>query len=282
MGKVLGFMGGGALFALLAKLTPDATALLGVSPWRAVFLYAALPGIALAVLMLTVHEPGRARVIGSRIELLRIAFTQIRSNKLTYGSLLGGGGAFLAMSMMLAAWAVAYFMRVHHLSAGEAGAIVGMVSLIAGVGGTICSGVMTDLLTRRGVKSAPLVVIMVALVSMMACAPNFALGLDIARTVVGYGVFQFCLAAGPPAYLSGLQMVTPDHCRATVSSVTLVLITFIGGTLGPTVVGVLTDRIFTDVDGIGAALTSATFAFGFLGALSAFMGRHAFARTRLM
>lgn len=280
MGKVLGFMGGGALFGILATMHPDAPALLAVSPWRAVFLYAALPGFALALLMLTVDEPARTVISGSRRALLKSALVQIQSHRLTYGSLLGAGAAFLATSMLLAAWAVTYFTRIHHVSAAQAGGIVGMVSLIAGVGGTIVSGVVTDMLTRRGVRSAPLFVTMAALVSMMACALNFGIGLGLGATIAVYGIFQFCLAAGPPAYLSGLQMVTPDACRATVSSITLVLITLIGGTLGPTVVGGLLDRVFTDADGIGAAFATATLAFGFAGAMSAFAGRRAFARSR--
>jgi len=280
MGKVLAFVGGGALFAHLARLPPDAVGLLGTVPWRAVFIFAAIPGLILAGLMFTVREPTRRGGAVSQIGLLEIAVAELRTNLFVYVSLVIAGSAFIGMSLTVAGWALTYFHTVHAMSVEHAGLVIGLVSLLAGGGGAITSGVITDFMSKRGVHSAPVVTIIVSalLMSLFGLVFMAKFG-NLAATVVGYGLFQFCLAAGPPAYLNALQIVTPEKCRASLSGICIVFITLVGGALGPTSVGLLTDYVFTQPTGIGNAISTSAFLFGLFGAGAALIGSRAFHRA---
>ena len=282
LGKVVAFMGGGTFLAFLISLNPDARALFGVTPWRALFFYAVIPGLILAAVMFTVREPSREAAIESKLVLLKAALLQLKSNIRTYACLFVGGSAFAGMSLVLASWAVSYFLRVHQLSVAEAGTLVGSISLLAGVSGTVTSGWLTDKLSARGVQSAPITVMAIFLLLIALFSLNFFFNAgNTTFAILGYGALQFCLAAGPPAYLTGLQIVTPENCRATVLSIALVFVTLIGGSIGPTVVGVMTDRVFTDTDGIASALTVASMLFGLIGGATVIIGHKVFIQSRL-
>ena len=56
------------------------------------------------------------------------------------------------------------------------------------------------------------------------------------------------------AAVTGLQIVTPPHLRAQVSAVFLFAVNLVGIGAGPTLVALLTDRVFADPLRVGASL----------------------------
>lgn len=276
IGKVLAFMGGAALLGYLASLAPNSLALFGLSAWRAVCIYAALLGLVLCLLMFSFQEPARSLVVQPKIKLLKAACTQLADHAFNYISLFVAMSAFIAISMSLASWAVSYFLRVHHLSIAEAGSIVGMAALVS-TGGTLGSGWLVDRLTAKGILNAPLWVITFALLLMALFGLVLSLSAGyLTVAIIGFVAIQFCVSAGPPAYLTALHCVTPESCRATVFSIALVFVTLMGGSVGPILIGFMTDSIYTGMNGLALAMSTAFVVFGLSGAAAAYLGRNVF------
>ena len=82
-----------------------------------------------------------------------------------------------------------------------------------------------------------------------------------------------------PNFFAGTQIVTPAAFRGSITSILLVIYLLIGGSIGPTIVGVMTDNVFTSQSGLAPALWLTAIFLGSLGAVACFASRGAFART---
>ena len=124
------------------------------SGWRAAFLVLGVPGIVVALLVrATVREPRRGaldrytgnpgvgsfRVYGKLLETLRYVRTQRSA-----WHLLWGGSVATLWSWGLMWWTPAFLQRSHHLSVGEAGALLGPMHLLAGTASTLIAGLLVS------------------------------------------------------------------------------------------------------------------------------------------
>lgn len=223
--------------------------------WRDVFVYAGVPGLAIALLAaLTVREPQRgameagaaAREVaaagsssgapGLALGPALLALWRYRSFRLmAIGAALGvfGGQAF-------AGWSAPFLMRSHGVDLPTIGKVFAPPYLLSALLGTLLAGLLADRLVRRDLN-APLRAAALALAAAtvflcLACwVPSFGLLvlLTIPMGLVGGGWIL--------PLQSSTQNALPPELRATGTAVFWFVVNLFGIAAGPLAAGFLSD-----------------------------------------
>ncbi|WP_218242971.1 spinster family MFS transporter [Comamonas fluminis] len=223
--------------------------------WRAAFLWLAVPGVVIAlVLRLTCREPIRgaqeARPVTAAVaEKFSEAMAVLLGNK-----------AFvrLALASMLMAfagyaigmWNTAFLVRSHGLQLKDAGAIMGFIGGPAAIAGALLSGWVTDVMARRDSRwqvGVPLLGTLISVPLGIAFYLNDSTqtwqlaGLQIPHAIGFYGFFAVFSSFWAAPVFAALTNVIAATRLATALSIYNLLLTAVGGGLGPLVVGLLSD-----------------------------------------
>jgi MFS family permease len=281
-GAGIAMLAGGAVISMISDAKTVVLPVLGsFRPWQLTFLVVGLPGLLVAALMMTVREPvrrdSRPVTAGGRAkptiaELL--AFLKSRKSTITAICI---GFSFVGMVIIaILSWTPTLFIRIHGWTAGEIGLAYGLILLLLGTSGSVMGGVIADWFYRRGRKDATL--------RTALYASLLALPLAIAMPLVGNAWLAIALLApvtfllSAPVGLSAaaIQLMTPNHLRAQVTAVYLLVVALIGTGFGPMVVALPTDYLFRDPQAVGRSLALATLVLIPLGAISLWYGCRAF------
>jgi MFS family permease len=238
---------GGWLLGAIPK-AGMALPLLGTLPaWRICFLAAAAPGIVLGLLLLTVREPlRREQGVEARHSTVAEFTSFLKQHRATFARLLTYPALLAMIGYGMLSWAPALFDRRFHMPVSRAGIILGAIIAAAGLGGTLLGGYLSDRWLRKRVPAARF---KVALVGTLVCAPLAALWplaneATTAFALLGCSVLGLSIAqAAAPACI---QEVCPNNLRGQAISVYLLIAGLLGIGLGPTLVALVTDRIFHD------------------------------------
>lgn len=240
IGTVAGLAGGGALAAAVG--------------WRDAFLWLALPGLPLALLVwLTAPKRASAPLLAgaprtSAVAALRRCWA-IPSLRL----LAIGAGTYNVFGYAGATWLPSYFMRSHGMSLVEAGAWLGIGAAVGGVAGTVASGLLIDRLRERDPRwqlwlpaiafllSFPMTLAMLAIPggTMIAGIPLVAL-LSVVTGLLAATWFGPSLAA--------VASLVESHERSQASAILVVTISVVGSLVGPVAAG-LASQLLTPAFG---------------------------------
>jgi len=218
--------------------------------WRYAFVLTGVPGVAVALLVrLTVREPKRGQMDSLAQPAARAEAPPIRE-ALRY---LWLRPAFRHMSFAAALHSVvwyagsafnnSFFIRLHHMSTGEAGSWVALLLAIGGVG-TLLGGYLADSLSvTRGDRRWYMWVPGYATVAMVPFQFAAYLGSDLWTVLPSFAVMLILASMffGPSFALS--QGLATLRMRAISTSLVLFLQTLIGLGLGPFLVGVISDHL---------------------------------------
>ena len=213
------------------------------SGWRTAFLVLGVPGIAMALIVwLTVREPRRG-ALDARPALERSTFRATLRFIATQRSavhLLIGGSVATFWSWGLMFWTPAFLQRSHHLTVGQAGALLGPMHLIAGTAATLLAGL---LMSRRAAADPRYVARLLAWVTALTTIPSLVLywvgSLSSATLLLWIFVPSVYFYIGP--ILGLLQNVIPANMRATACALLLFLANFANLVLAPQLIGWLSD-----------------------------------------
>jgi predicted MFS family arabinose efflux permease len=213
--------------------------------WRGAMMAVGLPGLVVALLVrFTVPEPVRGVQDGGQgglprgtlVEQLR----QCARIRTFYPLALG----LICMTMAFTgwlAWAPAFLMRVHHLSATRMSALFGLVVGGAALANMI-AGVLSDRLARRGARwrlyycCAVIVLVAPALAaSSLVESLNASIACLLFYTLVSGGLTTVTTAT----YVS----LAPSTTRAFVTALMLFCSLVLGAGAGPLLFGLLNDAI---------------------------------------
>ncbi|MFV3077598.1 MFS transporter [Niveispirillum fermenti] len=275
LGKSVALIVGGLILAWLTARGGAMLPGLGhLSPWQGLFMAAALPGLVVALLLLTVKEPPRP-VTGADTAKpgLRDVFTHIGRHRAAYLLHTAAAASAILLVQSYAAWSPTFYIRNFGMTPAEAGYLVGMVVLVAGPAGHLTGGFLTDRLQAKGVGGAPGLVIGTMLVLSIPLAVIFCTTDNKALSLASYALLNVTITAAAPPGLSGIQLLTPERLRGITSACFMAAITFTAIGLGPASIGIFTDQVFQDEKALGSSLLLATFIFGILGALFAWFSR---------
>ena len=227
-----------------------------IRPWQSVFLIIGLPGLLVALVALCLREPRRTGAVhsitaadGSQVAAalpLRDVFAYLRENKRAFLSINLFMGFSAVAGYGVAAWVPTMFIRRHGWTAVEIGHIYGLLLLTFGTAGVLCGGWLGDVMTRRRGASGRL---RAALWVKIATIP-----LIFGYTLLPDGGLALIPLAGTvflPTFLNGLspaiiQQMVPNQMRGTAISIALLVINLLGLGLGPTLIALMTDRVFHD------------------------------------
>ncbi|MFO1427763.1 MAG: MFS transporter [Steroidobacteraceae bacterium] len=226
---------------------------LELRPWQIAFVVAGLPGLAIALLVLTIREPARREtlvdpVTGSAAASvpLREVAAYIRRHASVYLPVFAGFAFVLLWHMGNTVWAPTFLIRTYHFTPAKVGAVLGLMTLLFNSSGVVLAGALSEWFARRGHADAHLRAAFVG----AACAlpfgiaaplmPNEGLALLLLGPAFFFGSLPFTL--GPAAMAS----ITPNQMRAQITAIYLLCINLFGFGLGPWLMGKLTDRVFQD------------------------------------
>ncbi|HEX4874228.1 MAG TPA: MFS transporter [Sphingorhabdus sp.] len=236
----LGIPIGSLLGMLIGGLVADAYG------WRAAFLVAGLPGIALALIVfLVLRDPRMSAQMQAAQPKPAIstaeAFKEIVASRAFIMLAIGGAmAAFLSYGK--ATWTTIFFQRTHELTPGEVGFWFGIGGGIAGIIGTWAGGWFADKYgkeNRRHVLTAPAVGMLIAI--PIAISAYWVENWWYALILIMTPTFLNSMYVGP-AY-SCAQGLVPLRARAMASAVLLFAQNLIGLGLGPLFFGMLSDGI---------------------------------------
>jgi MFS family permease len=181
-----------------------------------------------------------ALIFGSRaLPLLALGFASIAF--VTYG---------------VGFWGPSFFMRVHGVSEGEVGTVVGLSAAVGGWLGVSLGGALSD----RWKARAPNGRLWVGWLTAALSVPSGLWLLHTESLVLAY-VLNFVFALVSPLWLgagaSAVNELVLPRLRALASAFYILLITFIGLALGPYTMGLLSDTFARGGSDPGLALRDA-------------------------
>lgn len=246
LGSGLAFMIGGHIYDYFVAHDAWVLPLVGaLKPWQSTFIVVGMPGLLVALLLLTVREPERKGVIQQDqamplIDVLRY----LNERRSAYLSLIVGISLLSILGYGTLAWYPEFLQRTYGVSRTVAGEGFGQLFIVAGIAGSIVLAVAAGWMRRRGVVDINMrIVFVVALLELIPAVvaplmPSMSLALLFAAVLIAlqYGYFGIAVSA--------LQLVTPNDMRAQVSAILLFSTNMLGLILGPTVVAILTDYVF--------------------------------------
>lgn len=249
-----------------------------LKPWQATFVAVGLPGLLLAMLiMVTVSEPQRTgrQQAGGDAGSGASAFAFIKSNRAIYGPLLGGYGILCIVGYAFVSWGPASLGRVHGLSPSEIGGKFGMIMLIFGSLGPILGGIACDRLVKSGRNNGPILCLLVAATLCLLFAISLLLNNGLTATWIAYAGIAFGFTAMLASVPIAIQMLTPSEFRARIAALSLVSANVIGLGIGPLLVGLLNDNVFTGTAGIATSLPLVLAVSAFVGFIIVWPARRA-------
>ena len=256
IGQGLAFIGGGSLLAWLGTAPLLQTGLLaGFEPWQAAFLLVGAPGLLLVPLFFLFPEPAR-RGAGAAAALSAgevVAIVSSRWKALV--PMFAGFAMVLLVAYSFAIWTPALLERTYDWGTAQIGLWFGLILLVFGTSGVFAAGLASDMLTARGHADAPLKVAAAgfALCGLFGVAAPLMPSAPLALVLLAAATFCFNMPF--PCAATALQLIVPNRARAQVSALYVTFTTLVGLTLGPLVVGLMTDYLFRDPSDIRYSLS---------------------------
>lgn len=213
LGSILGgaaaVLVGGLGFDALSKIYAiNPNALVGLTPWRAVFALAAIIALPIIGLILMMREPKRMEVReqggGTWRELWAYRGFLI--------PLLAGVGLLTGMSTNISTWAAPALMRLYHQQPGDFAGWYAAVILGSGGVGVAASGQLVSWAQRNGGYSA---VMIPAAIGALVCAPASVMAImpSVALFAVSLTVFQLAAAVAIVVPVIAINFLIPNELR---------------------------------------------------------------------
>jgi MFS family permease len=259
LGYGLGALIGGAIFGLAVQGFFEPVPLFGhLKPWQLVIVIPGVFGVFVALLLLTIREPPRAKspVAGERVtfaEMLRY----MRKNIGIYAVIFA---AVVTVSLGTAgwnAWIAAALGRTWGLTPGQIGTRVGTLGLVLFPLAAFTIGMLMDYIKRRwNTPSAPWWVAIGGCLLNLAPAMAVLHAPSITWMWIFYGCFIFCTTSGVQVacgYM--LATVTPGRLMGKVTSCYYLNANLLAGATAPTIVAVISQFGFEGPRGLANAMT---------------------------
>ena len=256
---------GGAIIDAVTRLPNFVLPVIGeIRPWQATFLIVGLPGVLVAALMTTVHEPKRRGVIqrpanapsGRRQSLpLRDILQWLRDDWKTYLPMYGGMALRALTGLGSSVWLPTFFIRTYGWSTADVGLALGSIMLICSPAGLVTGGIIAEKLVNRGYDDANMRVTLISTVISIPLSVLFPLMPGPYLALAVYALNNFLVSLSPGPQNAALQTVTPNQIRAQATAMYLFLFNLIGFGLGPLVIAAFTDYLFHSEAAIGYSIS---------------------------
>ena len=262
---------GGLATQAALEMGPQTLPVIGtVQAWQMAFLMVGIPGLLIALLVLTLKEPARheRRAEARFAETLKY----IGQHKGTYITLIVGVSLFATSNYAIINWIPAYYNRNFGWSRGEFGGYFGTIIAVCGPIGLIASGILATKMLQAGVEAvfnklmiAAEIVVLIGFVLLVAIHdPYWTMGCLV---VVMLGL-SFHVGLGPVA----LQSVTPNEMRGQVIALYFLILNITANGIFNQVVAAFTDFFFADPADVGKSVAVVGTTVTIVGIISLIIG----------
>lgn len=221
--------------------------------WRVSFAAAAIIGLFLVpIILFTVKEPGRGQSDELSIVFKPVSIDQALLNLLanrTFPQLTIAAALSAFSTYSLLIWQPSFISRSYGLSSGEIGTVLGIVSLVGSLSGSLLGG---EFARRRGERDLRWWLWTPAIGFLLA-APVLLVGLFVHNLYVTLGCFligAFLMSSFTGPLFATVNTIVPAGMRAMSSSTLLFFQIILGLGLGPFITGwvsdVVTERMGTE------------------------------------
>lgn len=258
LGSGLALIIGGLAYKLAAVRKVWELPLVGeVYAWQMVFIFVALPGIFITLLMLTVREPVRRGLTSPKqtasvqdlINYLGKHRLMIWAHNLGFGLLTVAtyGGSY---------WIPAHLMRNFGWSKAEVGGIYGMIITVFATTGIVVGGRLADYWVNRGYQNGRQAVIIIGSLGLMLCLIFFPWIKNTTLLVALLVPIAFFSSFGVGTGTAVVQEIMPPVMRAQASAFFLFVVNLLGLGIGPSIIALVTEQVFADDKAVGFSLMS--------------------------
>ncbi|WP_240654634.1 MFS transporter [Croceicoccus ponticola] len=251
--------------------------------WRSVFVYAGLPGLILAGLVLfTIAEPKRGQKDAAETKIsddiraeadkqkkshVREAFNIIMGTPAILLLILAAASVVVAQAS-LSAFMAPFFIRFHDMDIAQAGLTIGLAKGITGVIGIVVGGIVADRLAKVSMSGSPRVVGL-----LMILAAPFAITAFIVSDwrvaiafVAAYNILNYTYYG---ATFATYMTIAPAKLRGVLGAILAVALNIVGYGFGPPLAGLTSDLLagFGIADHLRWALVITSIFFAIAGIL---------------
>ena len=229
-----------------------------VFSWQMVFLVVGLPGLLVALLVMTTREParqGRVRAGNDAVPFSEVwAFIRSRGSLFFLMFL-----AYLCLSTQgfsLFSWLVEYYVRNHHWTRTEIGLTYGTIALVVGIAGSVLAGYWAGRWIARGRTDATMRIVMWTSLALLPTATAFTLMPDAKLAIALLIPVTFLMAMPSGLMMTTLQAISPNELRGQMVAFYLVAVSFLSYTFAPSLPAMISDYVFGSELALGKAISA--------------------------
>jgi MFS family permease len=225
VGAALGYLSGGVVAAHHG--------------WRMAFIVSAIPGAVIALLILLfMREPERAES-KDRKKVDKVSVMSLARNKAYLCSIMGYAAVTFSLGG-ISWWMPSFLNRVDGRSLEAAGTIMGGITVVCGLGGTVAGGLLAHWWSKKTAKALYLVPALSAILAVPPAVLCFFGPKTVTLPALGVAVFLVFLGTGP-VNAATLNAV-PAHLRATAMAGQLFVLHVFGDAFSPKIIGIVSDH----------------------------------------
>ena len=266
IGIFLVYSGGGLLYGFIEEIVQSGAFIHfsfidSFSTWRIVLVLVGVPSLLACFFVMSIREPQRRNDVDDMDTVDRkttvrevVGYLSEHSRAFTYYF---AGIAFIATATYVRdMWNTSFFLRTHSVSLAEINLWYGLIALSAGIAGILTGGRTSDYLYSKGVKAAPIKVMLFTVFAWMPFGFSYLLvpSWVVSVILIFPTVFFSSMAYG--ANYAALQEIMPVRMRGIGVSLMLIVTNILGLGIGPVGVAFLTDYIFQDTGMIRYSMLS--------------------------
>jgi MFS transporter, Spinster family, sphingosine-1-phosphate transporter len=219
--------------------------------WRMSFIVSAIPGVVIALLIaFLMKEPVRGASQRDKAKLEKGTVLSLLKNKAYLASILGYAAVTFSLGG-ISWWVRSFLQRVDGRSQSSAAFLMGAITVVTGLGGTITGGVIAQRWSRKTSKALYLVPAISAAIAVPPALVCFFGPKSLTIPSLALAIFFIFLGTGP-VNAATVNAVRPE-IRATALAGQLFIIHALGDAISPRVIGAVSDRSNLNL-GLGSTL----------------------------
>ena len=249
LGIGITLLGGGFLIDYLTEIGGVNLPLIGyLKPWQATFMIVGIPGLVLAFAALYLKEPKRIEEQAGidKTGNKKNVFLHLKEHKRTLIPMFGGLIFMALIFYSFSFWAPTMMIRAFDISLSEVGFILGIITILSSITGTILAGSSVDYLRNKNYSDAPVRAAMIAVI--LALPP--IIGLSFIHSELGawicIALYLLFISSFAPLGLLAISGVSTGDVKGQAAAVHAFLMMAFGLSLGPQLTAFFTDYIFVD------------------------------------
>lgn len=231
--------------------------------WQIAFLVSALIGLPMFALLLTVKEPARreyasdgsSHTVTSRVASWLEIRTLLRRRWKFFTALCVGSGCSGTVITAWLVWVPEVMRRTYDWNVTDAGVYYGVILMVFGMPGAYFGGWMSTVLAARQFRDAEMRSALWAVTLLLPFAVLVPLAPNATLMLVGLCPLIFLLSWPQGLAPAMVQLVAPNHMRAQLTAVFMLIAVLTGYTAGGALVAVVSQIVLRDEAALNIALS---------------------------